>query len=155
QTAAPADRMVAVKPMLRSESTATKDPSAKVRIVGAAADQVETGPKAGGGSAIKPEIKVEAGKPTGLVAPGSQVVVRGSSPGTIVPLSTTKQPLPGAVFVGVKDDESRSVARQLQPFIAAERLPLLWEAEAAAYVTTLFVGVDSVSDGADPPPALK
>jgi len=111
QTGALADRMVSVKPTLHTESVATKkDQPAKVQIVGAGTDQIEAGSGAGG-TATKPEIKVEAGKPTLAISPGAQVVIRKSAPAAIVPLSTTKLALPGSVFVGVTDQDSRTVAK--------------------------------------------
>jgi hypothetical protein len=158
-SAAASDRMTAVKPTLRAETiAATRDQPAKIRIVGSAAEQIEAAPKSGGPPGTKPpEIKLEAGKPTLAISAGSQVIVRKleSTPAVTVPLSITKQALPGSVILGVKDQDNQTVGKQLQPFVAAERLPLLWDAEAASYVTTLVVGLDAVSDGAEPPPKLQ
>ena len=155
QTGALANRTVLVKRTLRTESVATKkDQPAKVQIVGTAKDQIEAGSGAGG-TATKPEIKVEAEKPTLAISPGAQVVIRKSAPAAIVPLSTTKSALPGLVFVGLTDQESRTVAKQLRTVHRGAAPPAALGCSGRSVRHHAVRRGRCSSHGWDPPPALR
>jgi hypothetical protein len=155
----PAERVSLAKAALRPEVIvpSARNAPARVTFVNAVSEQLEAHPSSGAATSVNGgATSVNSGKLTVVLPRNGQVGVRRTtaSPEVVDPLSTTKQSLQGTLLVGVTDAQNRTSAKQLQPFIAAEHMPLRWDARTSAYVTTMLVGLDPVSDDGGPPLTL-